>query len=215
MTKEFTLNPVITPILGSMVYIADYINADGYILDSWGKTPYKCACLNAGLIYTTNGEARLVSNMFINIFEAHKNDFDYLENEPKNGDLVYAARLSAEGHYLALKYKSGDHHFEQAWRNHMLFKNEDKAIYACKTAIAVFNKVYESELYHYYTTYPDNGTKVYTPSPRNSDGFICIDFNSDNLEHKNLLDLGLCFFNPEDAKKVASTVKPRVELSKP
>lgn len=200
---EYTHARISYPI-GLPYYRLDLTSNIGYIENTWFNNPkdIRNACLN--LVFFEIEGVQRVNQLIINYLYSNKEEFNFITEEPRDGECVWVSNLLDREFATLIKYDSSWNPHRQLFKNHLIFATEDLAVKASKSIIQILRKEAAEKRFKPLTKAPQNGTKVYVADVTAKDGYKYIIYNS---EFEYLLNDRLLFSNMLGAIRATTAMR--------
>lgn len=128
--------------------------------------------------------------IIVNYLRSNKEEFNFFTEKPKEGEYVWASDLF---HYSLARehiYNSKMFGSEPSFKNHILFRTAEEAIYATENIIQLLNRIAAKKRFKPLTKAPQDGTTVYLADVTSKDGYKSIVYTK---EFEYLLNYRLLF----------------------
>ena len=199
---EYTHARISYPI-GLPYYRLDLTSNIGYIENTWFNNPkdIRNACLN--LVYLTINEVQRVNRLIINCLYSNKEKFNFITEEPKDGEYVWVSDILDREFATLIKYDLSWNPHRQLFKNHLIFATEEKAVKATKSIIQILRREAAEKRFKPIKA-PQDGTTVYLADVTSKYGYKAIVYNS---EFEYLLNDRLLFSNMLGAIQASTAMK--------
>lgn len=200
---EYTHARISYPI--GLPYYRLALNSDiGYIKDTWFNSPENLRDASLNVVFSEIREVQQTQMLIINYLYSNKEKFNFITEEPQDGEYVWVSDLFYEGFASFFEYDSSWDTTKQAFKNHILFTTADGAAKATKSIIQILSREAARKRFKPLTKAPQNGTKVYVADVTAKEGYKEIIYNS---EFEYLLNNGLLFSTAEGAKLATTAMR--------
>ena len=200
---EYTHARISYPI-GLPYYRLDLTSNIGYIKNTWFNNPkdIRNACLN--LVFFEIEDVQRINRLIINYLYSNKEEFNFITEEPQDGEYVWVSDLLDREFMSLIKYDSSWNPHRQLFKNHLIFATEDLAVKASKSIIQILSREAAEKRFKPLTKEPQDGTTVYMADVTSKYGYKAIVYNS---EFEYLLNDRLLFSNMLGAIQASTAMK--------
>lgn len=191
-------------IIGQPYYRLELDSNIGYIGKLWlnDLADIRSAWLN--LVFFKIEDVQRIHQLIINYLYSNKEKFNFITEEPKDGEDVWVSDLLSPKFVNFIRYDSSLDTHSQLFKNYLIFATKEKAFKATKSIIRILSREAARERFKSLTKAPQNGTTVYLPDVTANDGYKEIIYNS---EFEYLLNDGLLFSNILGAIRASVAMK--------
>lgn len=200
---EYTHARISYPI-GLPYYRLDFTNKPGYDEIIWLNSPENLRDASLNVVFSEIREVQQTQMLIINSLYSNKEKFNFITEEPQDGEYVWVSDLFYEGFASFFEYDSSWDTTKQAFKNHILFTTADGAVKATKSIIQILRREAARKRFKPLTKAPQNGTKVYVADVTAKDGYKYIIYNS---EFEYLLNDRLLFSNMLGAIRASTAMR--------
>ena len=200
---EYTHARISYPI-GLPYYRLVLTNKLGYDEITWLNSPENLRDASLNVVFSEIREVQRVNQLIINYLYSNKEKFNFITEEPRDGEYVWVSDLFYEGFASFFEYDSSWDTTKQAFKNHILFTTADGAAKATKSIIQILSREAAEKRFKPLTKAPQNGTKVYVADVTAKDGYKYIIYNS---EFEYLLNDRLLFSNMLGAIRASTAMR--------
>ena len=190
--------------VGQAYYRLDLTNKLGYDEIIWLNSPENLRDASLNVVFSEIREVQRVNQLIINYLYSNKEEFNFITEEPRDGEYVWVSDLFYEGFASFFEYDSSWDTTKQAFKNHILFTTADGAVKATKSIIQILRREAAEKRFKPLTKTPQNGTKVYVADVTAKDGYKYIIYNS---EFEYLLNDRLLFSNMLGAIRASTAMR--------
>ena len=190
--------------VGQAYYRLDLTNKLGYDEIIWLNSPENLRDASLNVVFSEIREVQRVNQLIINYLYSNKEEFNFITEEPRDGEYVWVSDLFYEGFASFFEYDSSWDTTKQAFKNHILFTTADGAAKATKSIIQILRREAAEKRFKPLTKTPQNGTKVYVADVTAKDGYKYIIYNS---EFEYLLNDRLLFSNMLGAIRASTAMR--------
>ena len=200
---EYTHARISYPI-GLPYYRLDLTSNIGYIENTWFNNPkdIRNACLN--LVFFEIEDVQRINRLIINYLYSNKEEFNFITEEPQDGEYVWVSDLLDREFVSLIKYDSSWNPHRQLFKNHLIFATEDLAVKASKSIIQILSREAAEKRFKPLTKEPQDGTTVYMADVTSKYGYKAIVYNS---EFEYLLNDRLLFSNMLGAIRASTAMR--------
>ena len=191
-------------LVGQAYYRLDLTNKLGYDEITWLNSPENLRDASLNVVFSEIREVQRVNQLIINHLYSNKEKFNFITEEPQDGEYVWVSDLFYEGFASFFEYDSSWDTTKQAFKNHILFTTADGAVKATKSIIQILRREAARKRFKPLTKAPQNGTKVYVADVTAKDGYKYIIYNS---EFEYLLNDRLLFSNMLGAIRASTAMR--------
>lgn len=199
---EYTHARISYPI-GLPYYRLAFTNKPGYDENTWFNNPknIRNACLN--LVFFEIEEVQWVNQLIINYLYSNKEEFNFITEEPRDGEYVWVSDLLAREFVSLIKYDSSWNPHRQLFKNHLIFATEDLAVKASKSIIQILRREAAEKRFKPLTKTPPNGTIVFVADVLAEEGWTFMIYK--DIEICNRLLKARLLFSTAEGAKLATT----------
>ena len=190
--------------VGQAYYRLDLTNKLGYDEIIWLNSPENLRDASLNVVFSEIREVQQTQMLIINYLYSNKEKFNFITEEPQDGEYVWVSDLFYEGFASFFEYDSSWDTTKQAFKNHILFTTADGAVKATKSIIQILRREAARKRFKPLTKTPQNGTKVYVADVTAKDGYKYIIYNS---EFEYLLNDRLLFSNMLGAIQASTAMR--------
>ncbi|ORF05829.1 hypothetical protein BGI03_09340 [Snodgrassella alvi] len=190
--------------VGQAYYRLDLTNKLGYDEIIWLNSPENLRDASLNVVFSEIREVKQTQMLIINSLYSNKEKFNFITEEPQDGEYVWVSDLFYEGFASFFEYDSSWDTTKQAFKNHILFTTADGAAKATKSIIQILSREAARKRFKPLTKAPQNGTKVYVADVTAKEGYKEIIYNS---EFEYLLNNGLLFSTVEGAIQASTAMR--------
>lgn len=144
--------------------------------------------------------------LIINYLYSNKEKFNFITEEPRDGEYVWVSDLFYEGFASFFEYDSSWDTTKQAFKNHILFTTADGAAKATKSIIQILRREAARKRFKPLTKTPPNGTIVFVADVLAEEGWTFIIYKDIEICNR-LLKAGLLFSTAEGAKLATTAMR--------
>ena len=202
---EYTHARISYPI-GLPYYRLDLTSNIGYIENTWfnNSKDIRNACLN--LVFFEIEGVQRVNQLIINYLYSNKEEFNFITEEPRDGEYVWVSDLFYDGFASFFEYDSSWDTTKQAFKNHILFTTADGAAKATKSIIQILSREAAERRFKPLTKAPPNGTIVFVADVLAEEGWTFMIYKDIEICNR-LLKAGLLFSTAEGAKLATTAMR--------
>lgn len=178
--------------VGQAYYRLDLTNKLGYDEIIWLNSPENLRDASLNVVFFKIEDVQRINRLIINYLYSNKEKFNFITEEPQDGEYVWVSGLFYEGFASFFKYDSSWDTTKQAFKNHILFATSYGAVKATKSIIQILSREAAEKRFKPLTKAPQDGTTVYLADVTSKYGYKAIVYNS---EFEYLLNDRLLFSN--------------------
>lgn len=192
--------------VGQTYYRLDFTNKPGYDENTWFNNPkdIRNACLN--LVFFEIEEVQRVNQLIINYLYSNKEKFNFITEEPRDGEYVWVSDILDREFATLIKYDLSWNPHRQLFKNHLIFATEEKAVKATKSIIQILSREAARKRFKPLTKAPPNGTIVFVADVLAEEGWTFIIYKDIEICNR-LLKAGLLFSTAEGAKLATTAMR--------
>ena len=200
---EYTQARISYPI-GLPYYRLELACDIGYIKAAWfnDSDDIRNACLN--LVFLKIEELQRVNQLIINYLYSNKEEFNFITEEPKDGEYVWVSDLLDREFVSLIKYDSSWNPHRQLFKNHLIFATEDLAVKASKSIIQILRREAAEKRFKPLTKAPQDGTTVYLADVTSKYGYKSIVYTK---EFEHLLNYRLLYPDIYEAIQASTAMR--------
>lgn len=142
------------------------------------------------LVFLKIEELQRVNQLIINYLYSNKEEFNFITEEPRDGEYVWVSNLLDREFATLIKYDSSWNPHRQLFKNHLIFATEDLAVKASKSIIQILRKEAAEKRFKPLTKAPQDGTTVYLADVTSKYGYKSIVYTK---EFEHLLNYRLLY----------------------
>lgn len=191
-------------LIGEPYYRLDLTSNIGYIEITWFNNSDDILYAWLNIVFFKIEEVQRVNQLIINYLYSNKEEFNFITEEPKDGEYVWVSDLLSPEFATLIRYDSSWNPHRQLFKNHLIFATEEKAVKATKSIIQILRREAARKRFKPLTKAPQNGTKVYVADVTAKDGYKYIIYNS---EFEYLLNDRLLFSNMLGAIRASTAMR--------
>ena len=193
-------------LIGEPYYRLDLTSNIGYIEITWFNNSDDILYAWLNIVFFKIEEVQRVNQLIINYLYSNKEEFNFITEEPKDGEYVWVSDLFYEGFASFFEYDSSWDTTKQAFKNHILFTTADGAVKATKSIIQILRREAAEKRFKPLTKTPPNGTIVFVADVLAEEGWTFIIYKDTEICNR-LLKAGLLFSTAEGAKLATTAMR--------
>lgn len=195
---------------GQIYYGLNLTYINGYKEYKWinSSDDFRNAYLN--LVFLRKKEAEQANSLIINYLGSNKEKFNFITEEPKDGQSIWFPDFFSPFFASLLQYDSSWEVHKHLFQNHLLYESEAEAINANHNIMQILAKESAKNRFRPLTEVPQNGTKVFMADVTTKEGYKPIIYNS---EFERLLNDGLLFSDIYEAMQASKAMKQLINPS--
>ena len=178
----------------------------GCIKNTWINDPKDIlyACLN--LVFFKVEEVQRINRLIIDYLYSNKDKFNFITEEPKDGEYVWFGDLLNLEFATLIKYDSSWNLHRQLFKNHLVFVTKEEAVKASKSIIQILRREAARKRFKPLTKTPPNGTIVFVADVLAEEGWTFIIYKDIEICNR-LLKAGLLFSTAEGAIQASTAMR--------
>lgn len=200
---EYTHARISYPI-GLPYYRLDLTSNIGYIENTWFNNPKDIRNAYLNLVFFEIEGVQRVNQLIINYLYSNKEEFNFITEEPRDGEYVWVSNLLDREFATLIKYDSSWNPHRQLFKNHLIFATEDLAVKASKSIIQILRREAAEKRFKPLTKAPQDGTTVYLADVTSKYGYKSIVYTK---EFEHLLNYRLLY--PDIYEAIQATTAMR------
>ena len=169
-------------LVGQAYYRLDLTNKLGYDEIIWLNSPENLRDASLNVVFSEIREVQQTQMLIINSLYSNKEKFNFITEEPQDGEYVWVSDLFYEGFASFFEYDSSWDTTKQAFKNHILFTTADGAAKATKSIIQILSREAARKRFKPLTKTPQDGTTVYLADVTSKYGYKSIIYTKE-VEH--------------------------------
>ena len=191
-------------LIGESYYRLELACDIGYIKEAWfnDSDDIRNACLN--LVYLTINDVQQTHRLVINYLSSNKEEFNFITEEPRDGEYVWVSDLLSPEFVSLIKYDSSWNPHRQLFKNHLVFVTEDLAVKASKSIIQILRREAARKRFKPLTKAPQDGTTVYLADVTSKYGYKSIVYTK---EFEHLLNYRLLYPDIYEAIQASTAMR--------
>ena len=190
--------------VGQAYYRLDLTNKLGYDEIIWLNSPENLRDASLNVVFSEIREVQQIQMLIINYLYSNKEEFNFITEEPKDGEYVWVSDLFYEGFASFFKYDSSWDTTKQAFKNHILFTTADGAAKATKSIIQILSREAARKRFKPLTKAPQDGTTVYLADVTSKYGYKSIVYTK---EFEHLLNYRLLYPDIYEAIQASTAMR--------
>ena len=202
---EYTHARISYPI-GLPYYRLDLTSNIGYIENTWFNSPENLRDASLNVVFFKIEDVQRINRLIINYLYSNKEEFNFITEEPRDGEYVWVSDLFYEGFASFFEYDSSWDTTKQAFKNHILFTTADGAAKATKSIIQILSREAARKRFKPLTKTPPNGTIVFVADVLAEEGWTFMIYKDIEICNR-LLKAGLLFSTAEGAKLATTAMR--------
>ena len=193
-------------LIGESYYRLDFTSNIGYIEITWFNNSDDILYAWLNIVFFKIEEVQRVNRLVINHLYSNKEEFNFITEEPKDGEYVWVSDLLSPEFVSLIKYDSSWNPHRQLFKNHLVFVTEDLAVKASKSIIQILSREAAEKRFKPLTKTPPNGTIVFVADVLAEEGWTFIIYKDIEICNR-LLKAGLLFSTAEGAKLASTAMR--------
>lgn len=193
-------------LIGESYYRLDFTSNIGYIEITWFNNSDDILYAWLNIVFFKIEEVQRVNRLVINHLYSNKEEFNFITEEPKDGEYVWVSDLLSPEFVSLIKYDSSWNPHRQLFKNHLVFVTEDLAVKASKSIIQILSREAARKRFKPLTKTPPNGTIVFVADVLAEEGWTFIIYKDIEICNR-LLKAGLLFSTAEGAKLATTAMR--------
>ena len=193
-------------LVGQAYYRLDLTNKLGYDEIIWLNSPKNLRDASLNVVFSEIREVQQIQMLIINYLYSNKEKFNFITEEPQDGEYVWVSDLFYEGFASFFEYDSSWDTTKQAFKNHILFTTADGAAKTTKSIIQILSREAARKRFKPLTKTPPNGTIVFVADVLAEKGWTFIIYKDTEICNR-LLKAGLLFSTAEGAKLATTAMR--------
>ena len=191
-------------LVGQAYYRLDLTNKLGYDEIIWLNSPENLRDASLNVVFSEIREVQQTQMLIINYLYSNKEKFNFITEEPQDGEYVWVSDLFYEGFASFFEYDSSWDTTKQAFKNHILFTTADGAVKATKSIIQILRREAARKRFKPLTKAPQNGTTVYFADVTSKYGYKSIVYTK---EFEHLLNYRLLYPDIYEAIQASTAMR--------
>ena len=190
--------------VGQAYYRLDLTNKLGYDEIIWLNSPENLRDASLNVVFSEIREVQQTQMLIINYLYSNKEKFNFITEEPQDGEYVWVSDLFYEGFASFFEYDSSWDTTKQAFKNHILFTTADGAVKATKSIIQILRREAAEKRFKPLTKAPQDGTTVYLADVTSKYGYKSIVYTK---EFEHLLNYRLLYPDIYEAIQASTAMR--------
>lgn len=191
-------------LVGQAYYRLDLTNKLGYDEIIWLNSPENLRDASLNVVFSEIREVQQTQMLIINYLYSNKEKFNFITEEPQDGEYVWVSDLFYEGFASFFEYDSSWDTTKQAFKNHILFTTADGAAKATKSIIQILRREAARKRFKPLTKAPQDGTTVYLADVTSKYGYKSIVYTK---EFEHLLNYRLLYPDIYEAIQASTAMR--------
>ena len=191
-------------LVGQAYYRLDLTNKLGYDEITWLNSPENLRDASLNVVFSEIREVQRVNQLIINHLYSNKEEFNFITEEPKDGEYVWVSDLLSPEFVSLIKYDSSWNPHRQLFKNHLVFVTEDLAVKASKSIIQILRREAARKRFKPLTKEPQDGTTVYMADVTSKDGYKSLSYTK---EFEHLLNYRLLYPDIYEAIQASTAMR--------
>ena len=191
-------------LVGQAYYRLDLTNKLGYDEIIWLNSPENLRDASLNVVFSEIREVQQTQMLIINSLYSNKEKFNFITEEPQDGEYVWVSDLFYEGFASFFEYDSSWDTTKQAFKNHILFTTADGAVKATKSIIQILRREAARKRFKPLTKEPQDGTTVYMADVTSKDGYKSLSYTK---EFEHLLNYRLLYPDIYEAIQASTAMR--------
>ncbi|NUF09829.1 hypothetical protein [Snodgrassella sp. ESL0324] len=191
-------------LVGQAYYRLDLTNKLGYDEITWLNSPENLRDASLNVVFSEIREVQRVNQLIINHLYSNKEEFNFITEEPKDGEYVWVSDLLSPEFVSLIKYDSSWNPHRQLFKNHLVFVTEDLAVKASKSIIQILRREAARKRFKPLTKAPQDGTTVYLADVTSKYGYKSIVYTK---EFEHLLNYRLLYPDIYEAIQASTAMR--------
>ena len=191
-------------LVGQAYYRLDLTNKLGYDEIIWLNSPENLRDASLNVVFSEIREVQQTQMLIINYLYSNKEKFNFITEEPRDGEYVWVSDLFYEGFASFFEYDSSWDTTKQAFKNHILFTTADGAAKATKSIIQILSREAAEKRFKPLTKAPQDGTTVYMADVTSKDGYKSLSYTK---EFEHLLNYRLLYPDIYEAIQASTAMR--------
>lgn len=191
-------------LVGQAYYRLDLTNKLGYDEIIWLNSPENLRDASLNVVFSEIREVQQTQMLIINYLYSNKEKFNFITEEPQDGEYVWVSDLFYEGFASFFEYDSSWDTTKQAFKNHILFTTADGAVKATKSIIQILRREAAEKRFKPLTKEPQDGTTVYMADVTSKDGYKSLSYTK---EFEHLLNYRLLYPDIYEAIQASTAMR--------
>ena len=200
---EYTHARISYPI-GLPYYRLDLTSNIGYIENTWFNNPKDIRNAYLNLVFFEIEGVQRVNQLIINYLYSNKEEFNFITEEPRDGEYVWVSNLLDREFATLIKYDSSWNPHRQLFKNHLIFATEDLAVKASKSIIQILRREAAEKRFKPLIKAPQDGTTVYLADVTSKYGYKSIVYTK---EFEHLLNYRLLYPDIYEAIQASTAMR--------
>ena len=200
---EYTHARISYPI-GLPYYRLDLTSNIGYIENTWFNNPKDIRNAYLNLVFFEIEGVQRVNQLIINYLYSNKEEFNFITEEPRDGEYVWVSNLLDREFATLIKYDSSWNPHRQLFKNHLIFATEDLAVKTSKSIIQILRREAAEKRFKPLTKAPQDGTTVYMADVTSKYGYKSIVYTK---EFEHLLNYRLLYPDIYEAIQASTAMR--------
>ena len=193
-------------LIGEPYYRLDLTSNIGYIEITWFNNSDDILYAWLNIVFFKIEEVQRVNQLIINYLYSNKEKFNFITEEPQDGEYVWVSDLLSPEFATLIRYDSSWNPHRQLFKNHLIFATEEKAVKATKSIIQILSREAARKRFKPLTKTPPNGTIVFVADVLAEEGWTFIIYKDIEICNR-LLKAGLLFSTAEGAKLATTAMR--------
>ena len=190
--------------VGQAYYRLDLTNKLGHDEIIWLNSPENLRDASLNVVFFKIEDVQRINRLIINYLYSNKEEFNFITEEPRDGEYVWVSDLFYDGFASFFEYDSSWDTTKQAFKNHILFATSYGAVKATRSIIQILRREAAEKRFKPLTKAPQDGTTVYLADVTSKYGYKAIAYNS---EFEYLLNDRLLFSNMLGAIQASTAMR--------
>ena len=191
-------------LVGQAYYRLDLTNKLGYDEIIWLNSPENLRDASLNVVFSEIREVQQTQMLIINYLYSNKEKFNFITEEPQDGEYVWVSDLFYEGFASFFEYDSSWDTTKQAFKNHILFTTADGAVKATKSIIQILRREAAEKRFKPLIKEPQDGTTVYMADVTSKDGYKSLSYTK---EFEHLLNYRLLYPDIYEAIQASTAMR--------
>lgn len=190
--------------VGQAYYRLDLTNKLGYDEIIWLDSPENLRDASLNVVFFKIEDVQRINRLIINYLYSNKEKFNFITEEPQDGEYVWVSDLLDREFATLIKYDLSWNPHRQLFKNHLIFATEDLAVKASKSIIQILRREAAEKRFKPLTKAPQNGTTVYMADVTSKYGYKSIVYTK---EFEHLLNYRLLYPDIYEAIQASTAMR--------
>ena len=191
-------------LIGESYYRLDFTSNIGYIEITWFNNSDDILYAWLNIVFFKIEEVQRVNQLIINYLYSNKEEFNFITEDPKDGEYVWVSDLLSPEFATLIKYDLSWNPHRQLFKNHLIFATEEKAVKATKSIIQILRREAAEKLFKPLTQAPQDGTTVYMADVTSKYGYKSLSYTK---EFEHLLNYRLLYPDIYEAIQASTAMR--------